>query len=196
VGSTQSAVSVDFSNPAGGTATAGGTDYTFTAGTLNWAAGDGASKTISIPITSDALSEGNETLNLLLSNPAGVGASLGLQASAVATIVDDDVTLGFSAGTSSVGEAGGSATLTVNRVGASAGAASVTWTVTGQRTASGSPSTATIASWESRRPAAPGSPPSSPATHAAPPPRWPVGSPAARRLSCSTSPMRRRSCTR
>jgi hypothetical protein len=47
------------------------------------------SKVVNIPITEDSFVEGNETLNLILSNPAG-GAQLGSQSTATLTIVDDD----------------------------------------------------------------------------------------------------------
>lgn len=47
--------------------TASGADYTGTSGSLSWAANDTASKTISIPLLADALAEGNETLNVVLS---------------------------------------------------------------------------------------------------------------------------------
>jgi len=131
VGSSVGAVSVDFATAAGGTATGGGTDYTITPGTLTWAAGDSASKTISIPVAVDALPEGDETVNLVISNAAGVGAHLGTQTTAVFTIVDDDCTFQFSASTYTVGEAGGAATITVKRVGASAGIATVDWLISG-----------------------------------------------------------------
>jgi hypothetical protein len=71
-----------------GTAVAG-TDYTATAGTLSFAAGD-TSKTFAVPILDDNLLEGRETVNLTLSNPTG-GALLGLPSTAVLTILEDDV---------------------------------------------------------------------------------------------------------
>ena len=53
-----------------GTATAGA-DYTHTTGTLSWADGDSSAKTITIPITADALVEGTETFTVTLSSPSG-----------------------------------------------------------------------------------------------------------------------------
>src|SRR4029079_12345631 len=85
------AVSVDYATANGTTgppATAG-SDYTAKTGTLNWAAGDSAPKTITIPITDDAVSEGRETGNLSLSTPTG-GARLGAQSTAALTIKPSD----------------------------------------------------------------------------------------------------------
>jgi hypothetical protein len=86
-GGSNGAVSIQYAT-SNGTAIAG-SDYTSATGTLNWADGDGASKTFSIPITNDSLDESDETINLILSNPTG-GATLGSPASALLTIVDDD----------------------------------------------------------------------------------------------------------
>ncbi|MDO8282971.1 MAG: Calx-beta domain-containing protein [Thermodesulfovibrionia bacterium] len=82
-------VSIDCNTVAGGTATAG-SDYTnITPQTLTWAAGDTANKTCAIPITNDILYEGNETVNLTLTNATG-GATIGTQNTAVLTIADND----------------------------------------------------------------------------------------------------------
>jgi len=68
------------------TATAG-SDYTTTANTLTFIAGD-TSETITVPITTDALLEPDETFNVVLSNAtnAGIGDDTGL-----GTILNDDV---------------------------------------------------------------------------------------------------------
>jgi uncharacterized delta-60 repeat protein len=62
-----------------------GTDYTPVSTTVVFNSGE-TSKTITIPILSDGLVDGNETVNLALSNPSGAG--IGNPASAVLTIVD------------------------------------------------------------------------------------------------------------
>jgi Calx-beta domain/Carboxypeptidase regulatory-like domain len=84
LGSAQ-AVSVNYAT-SNGSATGG--DYTTSSGTLNWADTDSASKTFTVPITNDIISEVPETVNLTLSGVAG-GATLGLSA-AVLTITDND----------------------------------------------------------------------------------------------------------
>lgn len=86
VGSTTQPVSVDYGTASG---SADASDYTPASGTLSWAAGDSAPKTITIPITDDQLEEGAETFNVNLSNPAG-GATLGTPAAATVTIAASD----------------------------------------------------------------------------------------------------------
>src|SRR5262249_35759866 len=83
-------------------------DYTAASSTLTFAAGQ-TTRTFTVPITNDTLVEGNETVNLTLSGPTG-GATLGGQATATLTVVDDDVTqpgvLQFNTSAYSVGENG------------------------------------------------------------------------------------------
>ena len=86
-GATGVAVGVSYAT-SNGTATAPG-DYTTKTGTLSWAAGDGAAKTITVPIIDDALVEGNETFKVTLSAPTG-GALIGNPNPAVVTIADND----------------------------------------------------------------------------------------------------------
>ena len=74
------AVTVDYAT-ADGTATAG-LDYTATSGTLTFQPGE-TSKTVSVPITDDAVDDGGETLTLTLSSASG--ADLG-DAEATGTI--------------------------------------------------------------------------------------------------------------
>lgn len=86
-GGTTGAVAVNYAT-SNLTATAGA-DYTAKSGTLNWAAGDGAAKTLTIPILGDTVDEPNETLRITLSSPTG-GATLGSPSQATLTINDDD----------------------------------------------------------------------------------------------------------
>ena len=105
-GATENAVSVNYATVAGGTATGGaacaansGVDYVSTNGTLNFASGD-LVKTFNITVCSDALFEGDETVNLALSSPTPP-AVLGTPNTAVLTIVDNETipTLQFSSAT-------------------------------------------------------------------------------------------------
>ena len=135
-GGSDGAVTVQYAT-ANGSATAG-SDYTGTSGTLSFGAGE-TTKTFTVAILDDGLLEGNETVNLQLSGPGG-GATLGVQSTAVLTIVDDEVAqpgvLQFSGPTYSVGESGVSATITVTRTGGSDGAVSVQYaTANGSATA-------------------------------------------------------------
>ena len=57
--------------------------------TVNFAAGDGANKTVSLTIVGETLSEGDETINLVLQNPS-CGTVLGAQQTATYTIINDD----------------------------------------------------------------------------------------------------------
>jgi len=66
-------------------------DYISALGTLKFAAGE-TSKTISVLIINDSYLEGPETFNVSLTNPTG--ASLGSQATAAVTIVDNDSSTG------------------------------------------------------------------------------------------------------
>jgi hypothetical protein len=125
-----------------GTATAG-SDYTAVSTTVSFANGDSTSKTVSIPITDDAVAEGNETVNVALSAATG-GAALGSPATAVLTITDNDAagSLQFSAATYGVGEGGGSATITITRTGGSAGPVGVTFATSNGTANAGSDYTA------------------------------------------------------
>jgi hypothetical protein len=84
----EGAVSIDYATSNG---TAGQPlDYLPAAATLSWADGDAADKTFTVTIQNDTVFEGNETVNLTLSNPGGY-AELGPNATAVLTITDDDL---------------------------------------------------------------------------------------------------------
>jgi hypothetical protein len=79
-----------------------------------------------VPIVNDTAFEGNETVNLSLSNPTA-GATLGIRPAAVLTITDNDTpgTFAFSASTYSRAENGTFATITVKRSGGNASGVSV-----------------------------------------------------------------------
>lgn len=106
-----------------GTATAG-SDYTAKTGTLSWAAGDVAAKTIAIPIANDTIAEANETFTVTLTNP--VGATLGTPNPATVAILDKSSTVQFNPAALSVNE-GNNAVLTVSRTGSSVGAVTVAY---------------------------------------------------------------------
>lgn len=71
---TQGAVSVQYTTQDG--SAVAGSDYAAVSGTLNWAAGDLADRTIAVAITNDGQMETSEQFTVQLTGPAG-GASLG-----------------------------------------------------------------------------------------------------------------------
>ena len=98
-------------------------DYEATAGVLTFLAGQ-TSKTFTVPIGNDLRAEGNQTVNLTLTNP--IGALLGAPATAVLTITDNDTggTVTFSAATYSVA-ADDLVTIGVTRTGGTGGGVTV-----------------------------------------------------------------------
>ena len=119
------------------TATAG-SDYTIPATTVSFADGE-TTKTLSIPLLDDSIAEGNETVNLSLTNFTG-GAIAGTQDTAIFTIEDNDVpgTLAFDTASYTVNEGDGTASITVVRTGGNAGTVSVDLALTdGSATAPG-----------------------------------------------------------
>jgi Calx-beta domain len=85
-GSLGGPVAVDYTT-GDGTATAG-SDYVAASGTLTFDQGED-STSFTVPLTTDAVHEGDETFQVTLSNAVG-GASLGSPAGATVTITDDD----------------------------------------------------------------------------------------------------------
>jgi len=117
VAPTDNPASVDYDtsdgSATGDAACGGNVDYISASGQLNWAIGDGSSKTFTVTICDDSTYEGDETVNLALSNPVNV--NLGSPSSAVLTIVDDELPdVYFSSPTYSVNENEGSVTITVD----------------------------------------------------------------------------------
>jgi len=88
-GGSDAAISVDYTTTSNGSATAG-SDYMGTSGTLYWADGETSSKTFTVTVIDDTEPEGDETVDLVLSNPTG-GVTLGIQASSVLSISDNDL---------------------------------------------------------------------------------------------------------
>jgi hypothetical protein len=122
-------VTVDYAT-SDGTATAGA-DYEATSGTLSLLDGE-TSQTFIVNILDDSAYEGDEDLNLTLSNPTG-GATLGNPQNAVVTIAENDPApqpgdLQFDAAAYNVAENGGSITITVTRLNGSSGSVSVDYT--------------------------------------------------------------------
>ena len=64
-------------------------DYLLTSGTLSFAPND-LQKSFKLIVYNDSYVEGNELINLSLSNPQGGGSVLGPQSTATVTILDDD----------------------------------------------------------------------------------------------------------
>jgi Ca2+-binding RTX toxin-like protein len=145
-GSSVGAVSATV-NFTGGTAT-GSTillaDYLNQPITVSFANGETTAKKIIVPIWDDTVVEGNETINLSLSNPTG-GAVIGTQEIATVTIVDNDAAstsgiLQFSSPTYSIDENGTPvAAITVTRTGDSTGAVSAKVNFTGGIATGGTP---------------------------------------------------------
>jgi hypothetical protein len=105
-------ITVDFATNHG-TATPG-TDYTTVAGTLTFAPGE-ASASFAVPLLNDGASDGNETVNLGLSN--AVGANLGN--SNATLFLQDPPAVEFSAPTFSANDGDGTATILVSLSGPS-----------------------------------------------------------------------------
>lgn len=126
-GGSAGAVSARYAT-ADGTAVAG-RDYTATSGTLSWADGDGAAKTVRVPLLDDTEVEAEERFSLSLSE-AGGGAALG-QATATIRLSSEDQApvnagkLGFTAASAEAAETAGTLSVAVARTGGSGGAVSV-----------------------------------------------------------------------
>ncbi len=90
LGGTNGAAQVSYATVAGGTAT-NGVNYTSVSGALNWANGEAGTKTFTVPILDDGQATPDRTVNLALSNPTNVASALGLQSTAVLTIIEPPV---------------------------------------------------------------------------------------------------------
>jgi hypothetical protein len=116
-GNTSAAASVAYSHN-GGTAT--GADYSFSDGTLSFAAGE-TRKTFAVTIVDNGTANApNKTIGVRLANATPAGSQI-KAATATLTVIDDEGpgTLDFSASAYAVVESAGFGTVTVNRIGAS-----------------------------------------------------------------------------
>jgi Calx-beta domain/Beta-propeller repeat len=120
-GDTSGSATVQFAT-SNGTATAGA-DYTATSGTLTFVPGQ-ITKTFTVAILPDAICDGDETVNLTLSNPGG-GSVLGTRRTATLTILDPAACITFGAVTYNVLESHSPAQITVARSGPAAGQVTV-----------------------------------------------------------------------
>ena len=116
-------------NTANGSATAGSDYSAFVDSSLTFNPGE-ISKPLNIPVIGDTLDEDNENFFVNLSLPTGASIA---DAQGVATIIDNDgvaPAIAFSSANYTVNEGATAATLTVNRVGSTAGSASVNFSIT------------------------------------------------------------------
>ena len=131
-GGSAGTVTVDYAT-SDGSATAG-SDYTATSGTLTFGPGE-LEKAFTVTVLDDTIDESDEALNVTLANPTGQ-ATIGSPNSAVVTIIDNETpaadpgTVRFSAATYSAGEDAGIATITVGRIGGTAGTITVSYATT------------------------------------------------------------------
>jgi hypothetical protein len=119
-GNTNVPASVQYSDNGTGTAAGGGVNYSFTGGTLNFAAGE-TSKTFPVTIVDNATANApNKTIVFRLANATPGGSQIKTTTTTL-TIIDDEGpgTLDFTANAYTVLEGADLATVTVNRIGAS-----------------------------------------------------------------------------
>ena len=125
-GDTSGVAAVDYASSDG--SAMAGADYTSVNGTLNWAAGDGTPKAFNVSIIDDADAEGDETVSLTMSNPAGASISGTNPVDLTIFANDQPIASGelhFSSAAYSAGEASGMAALMVNRSNGSTGVVSI-----------------------------------------------------------------------
>ena len=111
-------------NTADGSATVADNDYQPIAGSTATILAGQTSTTVTVNVVGDTNVEGNETFTVTLSN--AVNAAIA-DPQGLGTINNDDVTVSFSSPTYSIGEAGGTATITVTRTGVTPNPVSVNY---------------------------------------------------------------------
>jgi hypothetical protein len=146
-GGSNGAISVAYAT-VNGSAVAG-TDFTATNGTLSWAAGDAAAKTLSVPISNATPFSGSKSFTVSLSSATG-GATLGSPSTASVSITGDAApavgSVALSASSYTVGQNSGAVTVTVNRTSGSSGAISVAYATSNGSAAAGTDFTTTSGS--------------------------------------------------
>jgi Calx-beta domain-containing protein len=124
----------------------GGTDFTATSGTLQWASGDSAAKSFAVPISNAAPFTGSKAFGVKLSN-ATASASMGSPSNGTVTIAGDASapvgSLVLAASGYTVAQNGGQLTVTVDRTGGSNGAVSVSYGTSNGTAIAGTDYTAT-----------------------------------------------------
>src|SRR4051794_25838585 len=119
-GNTSTAASIQYSDTGTGSATGGGTNYSLSGGTLNFAAGE-TQKTFPVTVVDNSTANApNKTIVLKLAGATPAGSQI-RTGTATLTIIDNEGpgTLDFGSTSYTVLESAGVATLTVNRIGAS-----------------------------------------------------------------------------
>ena len=122
-------ISVNFATTSGGSAVAG-VNYTAVATTVNFPPGE-VLETVAVPVMDDGVVTPDLTVNLAISNPTPP-AGMGLQPTAVLTIINDDSAVSFSAANYSVSKnvLTGFAPIDVIRLGTTNGTCSVDFVTT------------------------------------------------------------------
>jgi CSLREA domain-containing protein len=146
VGGTFGAIAVDYAT-GGGSATGGaactaGVDYISASGTLTWANGDAASKSLNVSLCADGVVD-TENLQLTLSNPSGTTIT-GTNPATLDITDNPPGTLQFFAAASNADENLPSAGVPVSRTGGSGAAVSVGYSVTGGTATGGAACTAGV----------------------------------------------------
>jgi Zn-dependent metalloprotease len=138
-GNVTGAASVDYATSDG--SASAGADYAAASGTLSFAPKI-TTKTFSVTLLPDTLDEGNETIDLALTNP--VGGVLGQDAATIAITDDDNAgVIELASASFSGSETGGTAVITVKRSGGTASAASIDYATSDGSAVAGDDYTAT-----------------------------------------------------
>ena len=132
-GTTNTTVSVNFTNLGSSTATAG-SDFVATNGLLVFAPGV-TTNTFSVTVINDGLAEVSEYINLRLQN--ATNCSLGTSTVVITVLTNDSAYLSWATATTNLAETDGTLTLTLNRTGTTNNAVTVAFTTTNVTAAMG-----------------------------------------------------------